>query len=231
MAREFEIGFLPSLEAESSLNPPRAPGQRKFSVSVVEFFYDYGSPYSYIANSQLPGLCQRTGCRIEYRPMLLGGVFKATGNRSPAEEPVEAKRLYFGSETRRWVAHYGLAFRNNPHFPVNTLLLMRHAHAAVRCQVFERFHAAAFAGLWEREKDLSDPAVLAEELEAAGLDAGRLAEAAADAEVKGALRETTEEAVERGVFGAPSFFVDGELYFGNDRLDFVERALVGPGVG
>ena len=80
-------------------------------MSVVEFFYDYGSPYSYIANSQLPGLCERTGCRIEYRPMLLGGVFKATGNRSPAEEPVEAKRNYLGSETRRWVAHYGLPFR------------------------------------------------------------------------------------------------------------------------
>jgi len=196
-------------------------------VSVVEFFYDYGSPYSYIANSQLRGLCERTGCRIEYRPMLLGGVFKATGNRSPAEEPVEAKRNYLGSETRRWVAHYGLPFRGNPHFPVNTLLLMRHAQAALLRPNFETFHAVAFSGMWEKEKNFSDPAVLAAELEAAGLDAAELAEAAADPEVKGALRQTTEEAVERGVFGAPSFFVDGELYFGNDRLDFVERALAG----
>ncbi|MDG2334912.1 MAG: 2-hydroxychromene-2-carboxylate isomerase [Myxococcota bacterium] len=193
--------------------------------SVVEFFYDYGSPYSYIANSQLSGLIERTGCTIRYRPMLLGGVFKATGNHSPAEEAVEAKRRYFGSEMKRWVDYLGLSLRSNPHFPVNTLLLMRCAHAAMARGEFETFHRAAFSALWEQEKNLADPSVLGEVLSGAGLEPGSLLENASDPEVKGALRETTEEAVARGVFGAPSFFVDGELFFGNDRLGFVERAL------
>ncbi|MDE0885106.1 MAG: 2-hydroxychromene-2-carboxylate isomerase [Myxococcota bacterium] len=193
--------------------------------SEVEFFYDYGSPYSYIANSQLSGLIERAGCTIRYRPMLLGGVFKATGNRSPAEETVKAKRLYSGSEMKRWVEYLGLSLRSNPHFPVNTLLLMRCAHAALVRGEFDTFHAAAFSALWEQEKNLADPSVLGEVLSGAGLDPGSLLENASDPAVKGALRETTEEAVARGVFGAPSFFVDGELFFGNDRLGFVERAL------
>jgi 2-hydroxychromene-2-carboxylate isomerase len=193
--------------------------------SVLEFFYDYGSPYSYIANSQLPGLRERSGCTIVYRPMLLGGVFKATGNRSPAQEPVDAKRNYFGTEMRRWVAHYGLPFQSNPHFPVNTLSLMRYAHAAQRAGVFDDFHAAVFPAFWEREKNLGEAEILSSELEAAGLDAAALAEASVDPEIKTALLQTTEEAVDRGVFGAPSFFVDGELYFGSDRLSFVEAAL------
>ena len=192
---------------------------------ALEFFYDYGSPYSYIANSQLAGLVERTGCQIEYRPMLLGGVFKATGNQSPALEPVDAKRNYFGIEMQRWVEHDGLAFRSNPPFPVNTLGLMRCAHAAQACGVFETFHAAVFSAFWEQQKNLGDPEVLAGELEACGLDAARLAAVAAEPEVKGALRTTTEEAVARGVFGAPSFFVGKELYFGSDRLAFVEAAL------
>ncbi len=193
--------------------------------STLEFFYDYGSPYSYIANSQLASLRERTGCEIQYRPMLLGGVFKATGNHSPAEESVEAKRRYFGVEMQRWVEHYGLALRSNPHFPVNTLALMRCAHAALAQGVFETFHEAAFSALWEQEKNLADPAVLAAVFEEAGLDPGGLAAAAAEPAIKSALRETTDEAVARGVFGAPSFFVDGELYFGSDRMAFVERAL------
>ncbi len=193
--------------------------------SAVEFFYDYGSPYSYIANSRLAGLIDRTGCTIHYRPMLLGGVFKATGNHSPAEEKVEAKRLYLGAEMKRWVEHLQVNLRSNPHFPVNTLLLMRCAHAAMARGEFEAFHAAAFSGLWEQEKNLADPHVLDEVLSGVGIDAGSLVADASDTSIKAALRETTEEAVARGVFGAPSFFVDGELFFGNDRLDFVERAL------
>ena len=193
--------------------------------SILEFFYDYGSPYSYIADSQLPALCERSGCTLVYRPMLLGGVFKATGNRSPAQEPVDAKRAYFGTEMSRWVAHYDLRFRSNPFFPINTLGLMRHAHAAQRQGVFDAFHAAVFPAFWEREMNLGDAETLASVLESAGLDAAALAEAAADPQIKSALLETTQEAVERGVFGAPSFFVGGELYFGSDRLPFVEAAL------
>ncbi len=192
---------------------------------VLEFFYDYGSPYSYIADSQLAGLRERTGCSIEYRPMLLGGVFKATGNRSPAEEPVDAKRQYGGQDMQRWVHHYGLEFRPNPYFPINTLSVMRHAHAARRLGVFETFHRAIFRAFWQEEKNLGDPEILASELDAAGLDPAELAQVSVDADIKAALRETSEEAVGRGVFGAPSFFVEGELFFGNDRLAFVERAL------
>ncbi len=231
MARAREIGFSFWLSARRPTFRVREHLGREALSTVVEFFYDYGSPYSYIADTQLAGLIERTGCRIDYRPMLLGGVFKATGNRSPAQEPVDAKRNYFGTEMRRWVDYYGLAFRSNPHFPINTLGLMRYAHAAVAGGVFELFHATVFSAFWEREKNLADPAVLADELEAGGVDAGKLAEASTAPEVKAALRETTEEAVSRGVFGAPSFFVNGELFFGSDRLIFVELALAGASEG
>jgi 2-hydroxychromene-2-carboxylate isomerase len=191
----------------------------------LEFFYDYGSPYSYLANSQLPGLCDRTGCELVYRPMLLGGVFKATGNRSPAMEPVEAKRAYGGVEMRRFVAHYGVAFQPNPHFPIDTLRMMRATHGALRSGVFERFHAALYPAFWAEGKNLGEESVLCEVLDAAGLDGKALLEAAADPEVKQALRATTDEAIERGAFGAPTFFVGDEMFFGADRLSFVERAL------
>jgi 2-hydroxychromene-2-carboxylate isomerase len=193
----------------------------------LEFFFDYGSPFSYVADTQLAALRERTGAELRYRPMLLGGVFKATGNRSPAEEPVAPKRAYGGRDLQRWVAHYGVPFRPNPHFPINTLRLMRRCVGAQREGVFESFHSAVFPAFWSEGLDLGDDAVVARVLEAAGLDAERLAELAQDPDVKAELRATTEEAVARGVFGAPSFFVGDELYFGNDRLILVEKALSG----
>lgn len=192
---------------------------------VLEFFYDYGSPYSYLADSRLPALRERVGCEITYRPMLLGGVFKATGNRSPALEPVEAKQRYGGVEMQRWVAHLGVAFRFNPHFPINTLGLMRAAHAALGLGVFDRFHDAIYPAFWAGGENLGDPEVTARVLEKAGLDAPAVLAAAQGEAPKTALRATTDEAVERGAFGAPTFFVGDEMFFGNDRLDFVERAL------
>jgi 2-hydroxychromene-2-carboxylate isomerase len=191
-----------------------------------EFFFDYGSPYSYLADSRLPGLAERTGAEIVYRPMLLGGVFKATDNRSPALEPCEAKRSYGALELRRWVAHLGVPFRGNPHFPINTLLLMRTAVAAQRAGVFAPFHRAVYPAFWAEGENLGEPEVVARVVEKAGLDASALLEAAGDAAVKAELRATTEEAVARGAFGAPTFFVGDEMFFGNDRLDFVERSLV-----
>ncbi len=193
----------------------------------LEFFFDYGSPYSYLANSQLGGLVQRTGCELVHRPMLLGGVFKATGNRSPAMEPVEAKRRYGAVEMRRFVALYGCPFRPNPHFPIDTLRIMRAAHAALREGVFPAFHRAVFPAFWAEEVNLGDPDELSRVLLEAGLDAVALVEAASDPEVKASLRATTEEAVGRGVFGAPTFFVGDEMFFGADRLGFVETALAG----
>ena len=195
----------------------------------LEFFFDYGSPYSYLANSRLPALAERAGAEVSYRPMLLGGVFKATGNSSPAVEPCEAKRAYGGLELRRWIAHLGVPFSCNPHFPINTLLLMRTAVAAQRAGVFEPFHRAVYPAFWVDGENLGEPEVVTRVVEKAGLDARTLLEAAGDPEVKGELRATTEEAVARGVFGAPTFFVEDEMFFGNDRLDFVERALLDPG--
>lgn len=192
---------------------------------TLEFFFDYGSPYSYLANTQLPGLAERTGCRIAYRPMLLGGVFKATGNRSPAMEPVEAKRRYGSVELQRFVAHYGCPFRPNPFFPIDTLPIMRACHAAMARGDFEPFHAAVYDAFWAKGENLGDAPVFARVLEAGGLDAAAIVEAARAPEAKTALRATTDEAVERGVFGAPSFFVGEEMYFGADRLPFVEKAL------
>jgi 2-hydroxychromene-2-carboxylate isomerase len=191
----------------------------------LEFFFDYGSPYSYLADSRLAALAERTGAELTYRPMLLGGVFKATGNSSPVATPCEAKRAYGLLELERWVAHLGVPFSGNPHFPINTLLLMRTAVAAERAGVFEPFHRAIYPAFWAGGQNLGDPEVVSRVVEKAGLDARALLEAAADAAVKAELRATTEEAVARGAFGAPTFFVEGEMFFGNDRLDFVERAL------
>jgi 2-hydroxychromene-2-carboxylate isomerase len=194
-------------------------------MASLEFFYDYGSPYSYLADSRLPELAERTGAEVRYRPMLLGGVFKATGNHSPAVQPCEAKRTHGFLDLRRWVAHLGVPFRVNPHFPVNTLLLMRTAVAAQRAGVFHPFHCSVYPAFWAEGENLGEPEVIGRVLEKAGLDARALLEATGDPAVKAELRATTEEAVARGVFGAPTFFVEDEMFFGNDRLDFVERAI------
>lgn len=192
----------------------------------LEFFFDYGSPYSYLANGQLAALVERTGCALVHRPMLLGGVFKATGNRSPAMEPVEAKRRYGAVELRRFAAHYGAPFVPNPHFPINTLALMRACHATIARGVFAAFHERVFPAFWAEGRDLGDASVLTGVLEEAGLDAAGILRAAGEPAAKDALRRTTEEAVARGVFGAPSFFVGDEMFFGADRLAFVEAALL-----
>ena len=191
----------------------------------LEFFFDYGSPFSYLADTQLPALLARTGADATLRPMLLGGVFKATGNRSPAQEPVEAKRRYAALELRRTVARLGVPFRANPHFPIDTLTLMRAAVAARRAGCFAAFHRAVFPAFWAEGLDLGDTGVLAARLDAAGLDGPRLLSLTRDPDVKAELRATTDEAVARGVFGAPTFFVGPEMFFGCDRLQAVEQAL------
>jgi 2-hydroxychromene-2-carboxylate isomerase len=185
----------------------------------LEFFYDYGSPFSYLADTQLPALAKRTGARIIYRPMLLGAVFKATGNASPATIP--AKRNYMGAELARWSKQYAIVFRMNPHFPINTIKLMRGAVAAEIQGKFDAYHRAAFAGVWADQLDLGDDAVFGELLAKAGVDAAALE----SDEVKARLRANSDEAVSRGVFGAPTFFVGGDMYWGNDRLEWVEQAL------
>jgi 2-hydroxychromene-2-carboxylate isomerase len=193
---------------------------------TVEFYFDFGSPTAYLAHTQMPGLGERTGARVLYRPLALGAVFKITGNTSPGAVP--AKAVYLKTlDLPRYVRRYGVPFAFPPGFPINTKHLMRGAVAAAEDGGFAAYVDAVFRALWVEARDMTDPAVVAEVLTAAGLDATRFAERIQDDAVKQALIKATEEAVERGVFGAPTFFVDGEMYFGQDRLEFVEEAAGG----
>jgi 2-hydroxychromene-2-carboxylate isomerase len=189
----------------------------------LEFFFDYGSPFSYLADSQLKGLAERTGARVIYRPMLLGGVFKETGNSSPIA--IEAKRKYSNIDLARWAKHYGVAALHNAHFPINTIRLMRGAIAAEHLGVFPAYHRAIYDAFWRDGLNLGDAAVVREVLQRAGLDAERIAAASEEPAVKDALRVSTETAVARGAFGAPTFFVGDQMFWGNDRLMFVEQVL------
>jgi 2-hydroxychromene-2-carboxylate isomerase len=194
------------------------------------FYYDFGSLNAYLAWRLLPGIEQRTGARFEQVPVLLGGIFKATGNRSPVEAyaGVPAKLAYEFREIDRFVARHGLdEFQMNPHFPVNTLTLMRGAVAADEMELSEAYVAAIFHFMWEDPRKLDDLAVLEAALEESGLPAEELLELAVDQTIKDQLVANTREAVEHGVFGLPSFIVGGELYFGKDRLREVEEAILG----
>jgi len=191
----------------------------------LEFFFDYGSPWSYIANARVPAVAERAQAELVYRPMLLGGVFKATGNRSPAENTVESKRRYGAIDLQRWAKKAGVPFQRNPHFPINTLPLMRLAVAAQKSGVFPTFHDALWPAFWADARNLGEADEVRKVLERAGLDYDGLHAGAQSEPVKEQLKATTEEAVARGAFGAPTFFVGDELFFGNDRLDLVEEAL------
>jgi 2-hydroxychromene-2-carboxylate isomerase len=195
----------------------------------VQFLFDFGSPNAYLSHKVLPGIAQRCGVGIDYVPVLLGGLFKMTGNRSPAEAfaGIKNKPEYAALETRRFVKRHGLdAYRFNPHFPVNTLQIMRGAVAAKRLGVFERYVDAVFSAMWEQGLKMDDPAVIESALASAGLDAAALMAAAQDAEVKAELVANTQRAFEQGAFGSPSFLVGDELYFGKDTLREVEEEIV-----
>jgi len=194
-------------------------------VAKLEFFYDYASPYSYLADTQLTDLRQRTGCDVLYRPVLVGSVYKATGNHGIEAETIEAKRRYAAIELTRWVALFDAPFALNQHAPIETSRLLRAAHAAFDLGVFAAFHAAVFPAFWAHGENLSDEHVIARVLRYAQLDAEEILREAAGSPAKDALRSTTEEAIERGVFDVPTFFVRDHMFFGHDRLPFVERAL------
>lgn len=194
-----------------------------------EFIFDFGSPNAYLAWKVLPEIEARTGTSFDHVPCLLGGIFKATGNQSPilANAGIPAKMAYDMLEMRRFIARHGLTrFRMNPHFPINTLLLMRIAVAAKRDGLLAPFIAAAFAAMWEDGRKMDDPAVIAEVLNRAGLPADALLAAASEAEIKAALIANTDRAVARGAFGIPTYFVGEEMWFGKDRLGQVEEAIV-----
>ena len=196
--------------------------------ATVEFIFDFGSPNAYLSWKVLPGIAARTGAEIKLVPCLLGGIFKLTGNQPPmaAFGGVKGKLDYEALETRRFVARHGLsAYHFNPHFPVNTLLIMRGMVAAQRAGVAERYVEAVLAAMWEDQKKMDDPEVVRAVLDAAGLDGGALIAATQDPEVKAQLMANTESAANRGVFGIPTFFVGDEMFFGKDRLGQVEEAL------
>ncbi len=193
---------------------------------TVEFLFDVGSPTAYLAWTQLPKICAETGATLVYKPTLLGGVFQATGNVSPAAVP--AKGSYMTADLTRFAKRYGVPFNHNPFFPINTLVLMRGA-IGVQLRLPERFDAylkAVFTALWIDQKNLNDPAVLMATLDGAGFEPAAMQALMAEPEVKEMLRASTEAAVGRGVFGAPTMFVGDTMYFGQDRLDFVREALL-----
>jgi 2-hydroxychromene-2-carboxylate isomerase len=193
--------------------------------ATIDFIFDFGSPNAYLAWKVMPGIVERTGAQVNLIPCLLGGIFKATNNQSPmmAFGEVKGKLAYEGLETRRFVTKHGLSdYRSNPHFPVNTLLIMRALIAARRAGVEDAYIAAVEAAMWEQGEKMDDLEVVSRVLRAAGLDADRLLSATQDPEVKAELVENTEAAVARGVFGIPTFFVDEEMFFGKDRLHQVE---------
>lgn len=195
-----------------------------------EFIFDVGSPNAYLAWKVLPEIEARTGVEFTRIPCLLGGIFKATGNQSPitANANIPAKMAYEMLEMRRFIARHGLTrFQMNPHFPINTLTVMRGAVAATREGLFEPYLAAVFAAMWEEGLKMDDAGVIAAHLGAAGLPGERLLAATQEPDVKAALIANTERAVARGAFGIPTFFVGDEMWFGKDRLREVEEALTG----
>ena len=195
----------------------------------VEFLFDFGSPNAYLSALVIPSIEKRTGVKFEYVPVLLGGIFKLTGNSSPADylRGIKNKPEFNRLETERFLRRYGITtYKPNPFFPVITLMLMRGAIAAQLEGVFDQYFKAAYHHMWEEPKKLDDPKVLREALISSGLDADKLMARSQEPEVKNRLLELTQNAVDRGAFGSPSFFVGNELFFGKDQLRDVEEEIV-----
>jgi 2-hydroxychromene-2-carboxylate isomerase len=196
--------------------------------SAPQFMFDFGSPNAFLSHKAIPAIEQRTGVKFEYVPVLLGGIFKATNNKSPAETlaGIKNKREFHAIETERFVKRFQVKpYIWNPFFPINTLSLMRAAVAAQFEGVFEQYVDAAFHHMWEEPKKMDDPEVAVKALTASGLDAAKLFARAGDAEVKAKLIENTQSAVERGAFGSPTFFVGNEMFFGKEQLREVEEMV------
>jgi 2-hydroxychromene-2-carboxylate isomerase len=195
-----------------------------------QFLFDFGSPNAFLSHEAIPAIEKRAGVKFEYVPILLGGIFKATNNKSPAETlaGVKNKPEFQMLETERFVKRFAVKpYSPNPFFPVNTLNIMRAAVAARFEGVFERYVEAAFHHMWVEPKKMDDPAVAAQALTASGLDAAKLFARAQDSDVKAKLIENTQSAVERGAFGSPTFFVGKEMFFGKEQLREVEEMVSG----
>ena len=200
------------------------------STTAPQFMFDFGSPNAFLSHEAIPAIEKRSGAKFEYVPILLGGIFKATNNKSPAETlaGVKNKREFHALETERFVKRFGVKpYIWNPFFPVNTLNLMRAAVAAQLDGIFEKYVDAAFHHMWVEPKKMDDPEVAAKAFTASGLDAAKLFARAQEPEVKAKLIENTQAAVERGAFGSPTFFVGKEIFFGKEQLRDVEDMVLG----
>ena len=198
------------------------------AMQHVEFHFDFGSPNAYLSHLVIPGIEQRTGAKFEYIPVLLGGVFKLTNNRSPMESNagIKNKQEYQQLEMKRFIRKHAIRdFKMNPFFPVNTLAMMRGAVAAKQLGCFERYVDAMFRNMWAEPKKMDDPAVLREALSSGGFEADKILELSQSQPIKDQLMANTSRSVERGTFGSPTFFVGNEIFFGKDRLDAVEEAI------
>ena len=192
-------------------------------MKSVEFYFDLGSPYSYLAYYRLLQMAEQQEIQIVYKPILLGGVFKATGNRSPIEIPV--KGVYSILDMQRWAEYYQIPMQMNPHFPMNTLTLMRILTGVqlLSLEKFEQVLKLLFDAMFGTPQNLNEPTVLAEVLEPSGFSVEDIMSMVQSEVVKQKLITETEQAIQRGIFGAPTFFVGDEMYWGQDRLHFVEQ--------
>ena len=200
------------------------------SPTAPQFMFDFGSPNAFLSHEAIPAIEKRTGVKFEYVPILLGGIFKATNNRSPAEAlaGIKNKREFHALETERFIKRFHVKpYTWNPFFPVNTLNLMRAAVAAQLEGGFEKYADAAFHHMWVEPKKMDDPEVAMKALTASGIDAAKLFARAQEPDVKAKLIENTQSAVERGAFGSPTFFVGNEMFFGKEQLREVEELVSG----
>ena len=195
----------------------------------VQFQFDFGSPNAYLAARVIPDIERRTGTKFDYVPVLLGGIYKLTGNSSPADylKGIRNKPDYMALETERFIRRHGITtFRRNPFFPVNTLQLMRGAVAAEAEGVFWPYFQAVYHHMWEEPKKMDDPGVMREALISSGIDADKIVARSQDPAVKNRLMALTQDAVDRGAFGSPTFFVNDEMFFGKDQLRDVEEEIL-----
>ena len=193
-------------------------------TKTVDFYFDFGSLASYLAWTQLPKLCADAGATLVWQPMLLGGVFQSTGNRAPISVPLKGSYLFV--DMARFAKRYGVPLVMNPHFPINTVTVMRGAIVAQLEGFFAEYVDAIYHSMWEEPRKMDEPAIIRAALQESDIDPDRILQRVQDQDIKDALTKSTEDAVARGIFGCPSFFVGGEMFFGKDRLREVEEEIV-----